>query len=92
MMIYIKVGRNKKGEKIIKDIKAETLGCIAAITSSSVLTELVKGKTLKESEKITNKHIVKNLGGLPEQKIHCSKMATDALAAAIKDYEKKRNK
>jgi nitrogen fixation NifU-like protein len=85
MLLYIKVKDNK-----IKDIKFKTFGCTAAIASSSILTEIAKGKTIKEAEKITKKDIVRSLGGLPYKKIHCSVLAVDALHAAIKDYKKKR--
>ena len=88
MEMYIKVGKNKKGEEIIKDIKFKTLGCAAAIATSSALTELAKGKTLKQAEKIKREDIAKALGGLPPVKMHCSNLATDALKAAIADYKK----
>ncbi len=84
MKIQIKV---KNGR--IVDIKFKTLGCAAAIASSSMLTELVKGKTLEEAEKITKDQIVKELGGLPPIKIHCSLLAVDALKKAIENYKKK---
>lgn len=89
MWIYIKVGKNEKGEEIIEDIKFETFGCAAAIATSSVVTELAKGKTLKEAEKITNKEVVEFLGGLPPIKKHCSLLAEEGLKAAIDDYRKK---
>lgn len=89
MWIYIKVGKNEEGEKIIEDIKFETFGCAAAIATSSVVTELAKGKTLKEAEKITNKDVVEFLGGLPPIKKHCSLLAEEGLKAAIEDYRKK---
>ena len=85
MAIYIKIKYNK-----ISDIKFQTFGCTAAIASSSIATELVKGKTLKEALKITRNDIAKELGGLPAIKMHCSLLATDALKAAIKDYRKKK--
>jgi len=85
MLLYIKV----KDEKI-KDIKFQTFGCSAAIASSSVLTEMTKGKTIKEAEKITKDRVVRALGGLPYKKVHCSVLATDALKQAIKDYLKKK--
>ena len=81
MKIYIKVKDNK-----IKDIKFETLGCAAAIASPSMLTEMVRGKTLKQALKVTKKDIVKKLGGLPVIKIHCSMMAVEALHKAIENY------
>ncbi|RLJ05441.1 MAG: iron-sulfur cluster assembly scaffold protein [Candidatus Aenigmatarchaeota archaeon] len=86
MKIYIKVKENKKGEKIISDIKFKTLGCVAAISTSSMITELVKGKTLNHALKITEEKIIESLGGLPPVKTHCSLLATDALKEAIYDY------
>lgn len=90
MWIYIKVGKNKEGKEIIEDIKFKTFGCVAAISTSSVLTEMAKGKTLEEAEKITREDIVKELGGLPEQKIHCSVLGASALKDAIKDYRSRK--
>lgn len=84
MWIYIKVDKNK-----IKDIKYKTLGCVAAIAFSEELARLVKGKTIKQAKKITNKRLVKALGKMPRFKYHCSLLAEQALKNAIKDYEKK---
>jgi len=89
MKIYLKIGKNKKGEKIIKDIKFETLGCAAAISVSSALTVMVKGKTIAEALKITKDKIVKDLGGLPPVKVHCSMLGVEALHQAIEKYNKK---
>jgi nitrogen fixation NifU-like protein len=89
MKVYIKVGENKKKEKIIKDIKFKTFGCMAAISTSSIITQIAKGKTLNKAKKITNKDVADALKGLPQVKMHCSNLASDALKKAIEDYEKK---
>ncbi len=81
--VFIKV--NDQG--IIEDITFRTFGCGAAIASSSMLTEMVKGKHIDEALKITDIEVADNLGGLPPQKLHCSNLAADALKAAIKDYQ-----
>ena len=87
MNVYIKV--NKKNNTI-KDIKFKTFGCASAIASSSVTTQLAKGKTLSDAKKITQPQITKALHGLPKIKVHCSSMASEALKLAIKDYEMKK--
>ncbi len=92
MRIYIKVGKNKKKKEIIKDIKFETLGCGAAIATSSMVTDLAIGKTLKEALKITRHNVADELEGLPPVKMHCSNLAADALHKAIEDYKKKLKK
>ena len=84
MMIQIKVKDNR-----IADIKFKTFGCGAAIATSSMTTELAKGKTLEEAMKITRADVAGSLGGLPPVKMHCSNLAADALHAAIKDYYKR---
>lgn len=92
MKMYIKVDKNKKDEEYIKDIKFQTLGCGAAIATSSVLTTLVKGKTLEEALKVDKNAIIKALGELPTSKIHCSVLADQALKKAVEDYHSKINK
>ncbi|MFA4858667.1 MAG: Fe-S cluster assembly scaffold protein NifU [Candidatus Margulisiibacteriota bacterium] len=85
MEMYIRVKNN-----VIEDVKFKTFGCGAAIASSSMVTELVKGKTIDEALKITNKQVIESLGGLPAIKHHCSVLGEDALKAAIDDYLKKK--
>ena len=87
MRLYIKVKNNK-----IVDARFKTFGCGAAIATSSMVTDLVKGKTIKEALKVTNKVVAEALGGLPPIKMHCSVLAEDALRAAIDDYRKKSKK
>ncbi|TSC53368.1 MAG: nitrogen fixation protein NifU [Parcubacteria group bacterium LiPW_39] len=89
MTIYIKVGKNKQGKKVIKDIKFETLGCVAAIATSSMITQIAKGKTLKEALEIEFSDVEKSLGSLPPVKKHCADLAVRALRAAIEDYQRK---
>ena len=84
MWLYIKVEKNK-----IINISFETFGCVAAIATSSDVTEIAKGKTLEQALKISKKDIIKDLGGLPPIKVHCSVLAVDALAEAIYNYLKK---
>ncbi|MBZ1345320.1 MAG: iron-sulfur cluster assembly scaffold protein [Candidatus Nealsonbacteria bacterium] len=92
MYLYIKVGKDKKGREIIKDIKFETYGCLAAIATSSLITDLVKGKTIEEALELNRQKVVDSLGGLPPIKIHCSVLAVDALLEAIHDYLAKNKK
>lgn len=95
MKVYIKVAKrfkdkkqNEKTEEYIKDIKVQTLGCGAAIATSSIATEMVKGKSLDEALKITNKEVAEMLGGLPKVKYHCSVLAEDGIKSAILKYRK----
>jgi len=87
MTMYIKV-KNKR----IEDIKFKTFGCGAAIATSSMTTELAKGKTIDEAMKISRASVAESLGGLPKVKMHCSNLAADALHAAIEDYKEKLGK
>jgi nitrogen fixation NifU-like protein len=84
MRVYLQIE-----DGIIRDVKYKTLGCAAAMASSSMATEMVKGKTIAEALAVTNKTVIEALGGLPEAKTHCSVLAEDALHAAIKDYAQK---
>jgi nitrogen fixation NifU-like protein len=84
MTMYIKVKENR-----IEDVKFKTYGCGAAIATSSMTTELAKGKTLEEAMNITRASVADSLGGLPPVKMHCSNLAADALHAAIEDYKQK---
>ena len=85
MAIYIKV-KEKNGQEFIEDISFQTFGCAAAIATSSMITELAKGKTLEEASKITRDDVAESLDGLPPIKLHCSNLAADALRDAIKKY------
>lgn len=89
MKLYLRIDSETE---IIKDIKFETLGCAAAIATSSIITDLAKNKTLKQALKINNSQIISSLGDLPPAKIHCSVLAADALAEAVYDYYSKTKK
>jgi len=91
MYIYIKV-EEKDGKEIISDISFQTFGCAAAIATSSMITELAKGKTLEEALKITRSDVAISLDGLPPIKMHCSNLAADALKNSIKNYLKKKKR
>jgi len=91
MKLYLKIDKNKDGQDFIKDIKFETLGCAAAIATSSVITDLAAGLTLPKALKIKNEDIIKALEDLPTVKIHCSLLAADALAEAIYNYYQQTN-
>ena len=86
MWLYIKVEEDEEGREIISDISWETFGCTAAIATSSMVSELAKGKTLPEAIAITNQDVAGELGGLPPVKMHCSALAADALNEAIYAY------
>ena len=87
MELYIKVKDN-----IIVDAKFKTFGCGAAIATSSMVTEIVRGKSVEEALKISNRAVAEALGGLPPVKMHCSVLAEEALKSAIEDYLKKKNR
>ena len=91
MKLYIKVDKNLKdiGKSKIKEVKFETLGCGAAIACSSVVTTIAKGKTLEYGLNLDKKFVLKELGGLPDAKIHCSMLGVEALHEAIKKYQAK---
>lgn len=92
MQIYINVSKNSQKQEFIQDIKFETLGCASAIATSSMITELAKGKTLKEAEKISKNDVAEALEGLPKIKMHCSNLADEALHKAIDNYKNKSKK
>ena len=87
MTVYIKVRDGR-----IDDAKFKTFGCVAAISVSSMVTEMAKGKTLEEAKSITNKSVASALDGLPKEKMHCSNLGAEALTKAIEDYESKMGK
>lgn len=79
-------------DNIIKDAKFKTFGCAAAMTTSSIATTMIKGMTIEKALKVKNSDVIKELGGLPPQKIHCSVLAEEAIKAAIEDYKKNNSK
>ena len=87
MAFYIKVA----DERLV-DVKFKTFGCVAAISVSSMVSEMAKGKTLEEARLITNESVAEALDGLPKEKLHCSNLGAEALSKAIDDYEKRHGK
>lgn len=87
MQLFIKVKDDR-----IEDAKFKTFGCCAAIATSSMITEMIKGKPLSEIKEVTNQAVAEALGGLPKVKLHCSVLAEDALRAALEDYYRKQEK
>ena len=85
MKMYMKIEDN-----VIQDVKFKTFGCGAAIATSSMATEMVKGKSVDEALKLTNKAVMEALDGLPKEKIHCSVLAEEAIQSAIDDYNKRK--
>jgi nitrogen fixation NifU-like protein len=92
MKLYLRIKKNSKKEEYIQDIKFETLGCAAAIATSSMVTQLAKGKSLQVAQKITRADVAEALEGLPPIKMHCSNLAADALKKAIENYQSKKKK
>ena len=86
MKMYLKIKDDR-----IEDVKFETFGCGSAIASSSMATELIKGKTIEEALAVTNKQVTDSLGGLPEVKLHCSVLAEEAVKSAVQDYYERNN-
>lgn len=87
MRIYLDIDENQ----VIQDVKFKTFGCGAAVATSSMATELVKGKTVQEAMEVTNKAVMEALDGLPPVKVHCSLLAEEAIRAALWDYAQKNN-
>ena len=86
MKMYLKIE-----DGIIEDVKFETFGCGSAIASSSMATELIKGKPIEDAMKLTNEAVAEALDGLPDYKMHCSVLAEEAIKSALDDYEKRKN-
>jgi len=88
MKIFIKVGK-KDSTEYVEDVKVQTLGCGAAIATSSMATEMIRGQPLSKAEELSNQAVAEALGGLPPVKMHCSVLAAEAIKKAIEDYRKK---
>ena len=86
MTIYLKIADGENGSKKIEDVKFETFGCGSAIASSSMATELIKGKSIDDALNLSNQAVAEALDGLPAYKMHCSVLAEEAIKAAVKDY------
>ena len=87
MKMYLKIEND-----IVEDVKFETFGCGSAIASSSMATELIKGKPVEEARKLTNQAVAEALDGLPDYKMHCSVLAQEAIQSALEDYRKRQEK
>ncbi len=92
VMTFTMKVRREKDKEIIEDIKFKTFGCAAAIASSDILAELAKGKTIEEAKMLSYKDIVRELGGLPPVKVHCTQMAVEGLKKLIEEYERKKKR
>lgn len=88
----MKISMKINDDGVIEDVKFKTFGCGAAVATSSIATEMIKGKTVEEAEKLSNKAVIEALDGLPPFKIHCSVLAEEAVKAALKDYHENHEK
>ena len=88
----MKISMKINDDGVIEDVKFKTFGCGAAVATSSIATEMIKGKTVEEAEKLSNKAVIEALDGLPPAKIHCSDLAEEAVKAALKDYHENHEK
>ena len=91
MRMFLKIG-GPEGQEVIEEAKFQTLGCGAAIATSSIATEMIKGKPLEDALKLTNKAMAEALGGLPMVKMHCSVLAAEAIKKAVEDYKNRKLK